>query len=41
MNGDPWDISKVTRFAGTIIARARKPNPFFLPSGEIRVVSGK
>ena len=41
MNGDPWDISKVTRFIGTIIAHVRKPNPFFLPSVEIRVVTGK
>ena len=41
MNGDPWDISKVTRFVGTIIAHVRKPNPFYLPSVEIRVVTGK
>lgn len=41
MNGDPWDIYKVTRFVSTIIAHVRKPNPFFLPSREIRVVTGK
>ena len=41
LKGNPRDISKVTGFVGTIIARVRKPNPFFFPSGEIRVVIGK
>lgn len=41
LKGNSRDISKVTGFAGTIIARVRKPNPFFFPSGEIRAVTGK